>query len=617
MRNASVSGALGVSLLVGGILAQSSLATAQQVSPGLDPGFFPATGYRISSPDLLDYFQHRGGVRTLGYPVSSEFPLLGKRVQLFQRQMLALETDGSVMPASILDQDVLPITRIDGLNLPPVDPDVVASAPSLDAPDYVTQAQAFINVYAPDEWNGLQVNFQTTFLSSVTCADAFGSDPCDPSQLPALDLQLWGLPTSLPTSDPLNPDFVYQRFQRGIMHYSRATGLTQGLLIGDWLKRIMIGVDLTPDISADVRSSRYFAQYAPSRPLALDRPDQLPDTSLAQAFRNDSLTVAQAQTNEPTLPANVAQTATAVALTATSLSATQTALSTQTGQPTGLTATALALTATASASASASATAPGFGAATPTPGGIISTVPVVNVGCMGDEQIWFVPRKPNIGVHVNVSVTSQRHHDARSMALTGPLDPGPVVEHEGPLGFIWTWTVVPTVESFYQFTFYADGLRPCITSGFNAYAPLGATATATNTPIPTNTPGTATATATATLLPVPTISDQRYDNLACGQTLTIHGNNFGTPPSANGTFATLVVGSRSFQMQTVGTGSNTQLRVILPSSGVTTSATPTPAPFGTTPVATATPGPVSGSIFVSTSQSDSNSVPATFSQACP
>src|SRR5438132_2904845 len=157
MRHASVGGALGVSLLLGAILAQSSLATAQQVSPGLDPSFFPATGYRISSPALLDYFQHRGGVRTLGYPVSSEFPLLGKRVQLFQRQMLEIETDGNAMPANILDQDVLPITRIDGLNLPPVDPDVVASGPSPDAPDYVTQAQAFMNVYVPDNWNGLQV----------------------------------------------------------------------------------------------------------------------------------------------------------------------------------------------------------------------------------------------------------------------------------------------------------------------------------------------------------------------------------------------------------------------------------------------------------------------------
>jgi hypothetical protein len=117
---------------------------------------------------------------------------------------------------------------------------------------------------------------------------------------------------------------------------------------------------------------------------------------------------------------------------------------------------------------------------------------------------------------------------------------------------------------------------------------------------------------------VPTISDQRYDNLACGQTLTIHGNNFGSPPSGNGTFATLVVGSRSFQMQTVGTGSNTQLRVILPSNGVTTSATATATPTSTIiPQATPTPRPVSGSIFVSTSQSDSNSVPASFSEGCP
>ena len=89
--------------------------------------------------------------------------------------------------------------------------------------------------------------------------------------------------------------------------------------------------------------------------------------------------------------------------------------------------------------------------------------------------MWFIPRKPNIGVHVQISVTSQRHHDVRSMLLGGPVDPGPVVEHIGPLGFVWTWTVIPTVEAFYQWTFFADGLRPCITSGFNAFAPLGAT----------------------------------------------------------------------------------------------------------------------------------------------
>ena len=69
-----------------------------------------------------------------------------------------------------------------------------------------------------------------------------------------------------------------------------ATGL--GLLLGDWLKRVMVGVDLSPDLNPEVRQSRFFAQYAPSRPLALDRPADLPDTSLAQAFRADSLTAA-------------------------------------------------------------------------------------------------------------------------------------------------------------------------------------------------------------------------------------------------------------------------------------------------------------------------------------
>src|SRR5260221_9397714 len=163
----------------------------------------------------------------------------------------------------------MPLTRIDGLNLPPADPELLAAAPVPGGDDYVTQALAFINVYVPDEWNGLPVNFQSTFVNIVGCGDAFGADRCDPSLLPAFALELWGVPTSLPTTDPLNSEFVYQRFQKGIMHFSRATGFTQGLLIGDWLKRIMIGVDLSGDMGTDVRRSRFYAQYAPSRPLAL------------------------------------------------------------------------------------------------------------------------------------------------------------------------------------------------------------------------------------------------------------------------------------------------------------------------------------------------------------
>jgi hypothetical protein len=552
-----------VSLLLATVLGQSSLATAQQATPPTDPGFFPATGYRISSPEVLDYFQHRGGVRTFGYPVSNEFPLLGQRVQLFQRAMVQLAPDGSVTSADILSPDILPITHIDGLSLPAPDPDVQANAPTPGDPDYQTQALAFINLYVPDNWNGLPVNFQQTFLSAVTCTDV-GTDDCDPSQLPGFDLQVWGLPTSLPTSDPVNSDFVYQRFQRGIMHFSRTTGLTQGLLLGDWLKRIMIGVDLSPDINPEVRQSRFFAQYAPSRPLALDRPDALPDTSLAQAFRNDSLmaagqSLAQA---EPTFPTNVAQTATAVALTATVQSgmATQTATAGQFGQQ-----TATAQAATATAQVPLVNTTP-----TGTPAGIVSTIPVVNVGCLGDEQMWFVPPKPNIGVHVAISVTSQRHHDVRAMALGGPLDSGPVTEKVGPLGFIWTWTVAPTAEAFYQWTFFADGLRPCITSGFNAYAPIGATATPTETPIATNTPGTLTATPTQTAVPSPTLNSASSTG-TCGSVITVNGSNFGSPPSSFGTSVQLLGGPQGsgtpLLLSLIG-GSNTQVTATLPSSGL-------------------------------------------------
>ncbi len=611
VRNWSPSVALGVSLVLGAVLGHSSLATAQPVGPGLDPGFFPATGYRIASVEVLSYFQHHGGVRTFGYPVSNEFPLLGQRVQIFQRQMLQLAADGSVTAASILDPDVLPITGIDGLSLPADDPEMLGAAPIAGTDTYTADALTFVNIYVPDNWNGLNVNFQTTFLQSVTCADAFGADPCDESQLPASALELWGLPTSLPTSDPLNADFVYQRFQKGIMHFSRATGFTQGLLLGDWLKRVMVGVDLSADIGSDVRHSRFFAQYAPSRPLALDRPGDLPNTSLAQAFRADTLSAAGQTQQEPTLPPAVAQTATAVAMTATAITATQSALLgtittgtlTGTGTPTplvggqaGIPQTIVALTQTAVAFGATSVG--GQFVQTATPAVPTSSIPVVNLGCLGDEQLWFTPRRPNVGVHVDISVTSQRHHDAHNIRLTGPLDVGPVTERVGPLGFVWTWTIVPVVQDFHQWTFYADGLRPCISSGFNAYTPLGATATPTLTPQPTNTPGTATATATATALPVPSISDAGFPSVSCGSTLTIHGNNFGTPPSSFGTFATLQVRQNSFTLQTIGTGSNTQLRVLLPAFGITGG-----------------PG-TPGQILVSTSQSDSNIVPVTFSSTC-
>jgi hypothetical protein len=255
---------------------------------------------------------------------------------------------------------------------------------------------------------------------------------------------------------------------------------------------------------------------------------------------------------EPTLPLNVAQTATSVALTATAVSATQLALQ---GTQSILTATALAATATA---ASAQSTP------TPTPGVAVSDIPVVNIGCMGDEQMWFLPRRPNIGVHVEISVTSRRHHDARALRLNGPLDTGPVVERVGPLGFVWTWTVVPAVEAFHEWTFSADGLRPCITSGFNTVAPLGATPTPTVTPIPTNTPGS-TATPTSTVVPLPVLNSITPSTGPCGGILTLFGRGFGSPPS---TFSTQVFfsGPGGAISAAPNGGSDTSMSVTVPTN---------------------------------------------------
>jgi len=184
--------------------------------------------------------------------------------------------------------------------------------------------------------------------------------------------------------------------------------------------------------------------------------------------------------------------------------------------------------------------------------------------------MWFVPRKPNIGVHVQISVTSQRHHDARAMALGGPMDSGPVVEHVGPLGFIWTWTIIPTVEDFYQWTFFADGLRPCITSGFNTFAPLGATLTPTVTPEATNTPGTVTPTPSETPVTAPVITNATATG-TCGSVVTITGNNFGTPPSSFGTNVQLLggpSGSGTPLILSIVGGSNTSLTAQLPNQAL-------------------------------------------------
>ncbi len=247
--------------------------------------FFLETGYTVSLLPFLDLFDHRGGVRTFGYPISNEFLLLGSQVQLFQRAALQLGPDGSVRLMNLLDPEMLPLLHLNGSTLPAPDPALIRQAPSPTMPEFGALAPTWVRQVAPESWEGLPVGFGRTFFGTVTCADAFGPGPCNEGLLPLMDLELWGLPTSQPARDPGNANFVYQRFQRGVLQFDAASGTTQWLLLGDVLKSVLTGQNLPPDVEQEQRGSRFFRQYDPSRPGALARPEQLPASDLRGAFQ--------------------------------------------------------------------------------------------------------------------------------------------------------------------------------------------------------------------------------------------------------------------------------------------------------------------------------------------
>jgi hypothetical protein len=114
-----------------------------------------------------------------------------------------------------------------------------------------------------------------------------GADPASEPDLAALiNLEIWGFPTSRPAFDPANHNFVYLRFQRGIMHYDHSTGVTRGILLADWFKSLLTGWNLPPDLDAQARagSSPYLRQYCPGQAGWLCRPTDLPGTDLTFAF---------------------------------------------------------------------------------------------------------------------------------------------------------------------------------------------------------------------------------------------------------------------------------------------------------------------------------------------
>jgi hypothetical protein len=249
-----------------------------------DPRYFPQTRYRVDDDRFWDFFNKRGGVRTFGYPISASFTLLGHQVQIFQRQIMQRQPDGSVATMNLLDQGLMPYTAINGSKFPAPDPSLAKAAPKVGERDYHTKVLEFVKDNAPDVWQGQKVNFYTTFLNTVRFEDAFPDGKGHRNLLPGLNLEIWGLPTSKPTPDPTNSGFIYQRFQRGIMHYRADCNCTEAILLADYLKAIITGQNLPGDLDAQAQSSPFYKQYDPTKPNWVRDPSKLSATDLTNAF---------------------------------------------------------------------------------------------------------------------------------------------------------------------------------------------------------------------------------------------------------------------------------------------------------------------------------------------
>ena len=260
-----------------------------------DERYFLQTQYRIDHDPFWAYFSAMGGVDTFGYPVSRSFTLLGCTTQVFQRHLLQQcgGAEGAVRPMNLLDSDLMPYERINGSTLPPVRDVILAELPAPGDPAYAGLLDGVLRRRVPEAtpstalMAGKDVRFLTTYLNTVPTAEerVTGSSPRPVFELAALtNLEVWGFPTSFAQPDPANAEFVYLRFQRGVMHHDGTTGETRALLLADWFKTILTGRNLPPDLAVQARESRFFGQYCPERPGWLCRPEALPGTDLTFAF---------------------------------------------------------------------------------------------------------------------------------------------------------------------------------------------------------------------------------------------------------------------------------------------------------------------------------------------
>jgi len=273
-----------VALLTAFVVVAMAAALAPPGTPTMaQANCFQETGFCISNQQFAEYFRLRGGVRIMGYPISRSFTLEGFEVQFFQRVILQLQ-GGNVNRLNILDPGIMPMTRANQSQFPPNDPAVASRAPQVSSPTYAQDVVKFVQSVSPNTFAGQNVGFFNLFNTTVPVDIAFPGQTPNPDLVTLLNLEIWGLPTSNPAADPGNGGFIYQRYQRGIMHFDASCGCTQGILVGEYLKSVITAKNLPPDLAADMQGSRFYGQYSPGSPGWTARPGDLPGTDMNSAF---------------------------------------------------------------------------------------------------------------------------------------------------------------------------------------------------------------------------------------------------------------------------------------------------------------------------------------------
>ncbi len=274
----------------GAVLTRATIGAGQTATldlgllrPTLGPAsrYFPQTGFGVDNPAIWGYFSARGGVATFGFPVSETFRLLGFTVQCFQRQVLQVFPDGSVHPLNLLDPGLFPVTSVNFSTFPAYDPAVASAAPPPDTPDYGQAVLRYLRATVPDTFEGRPVNFLRTYLDAAPPGS--GGFP------PLVALEVYGFPTSKPAVDPRNANFVYQRFQRGILHYDDAGRVTRGILLADAFKHVLLGQQVPADVATEVQGTRFLNQYCPGPAGWTCDPSRLPASDLTFAFEQERL----------------------------------------------------------------------------------------------------------------------------------------------------------------------------------------------------------------------------------------------------------------------------------------------------------------------------------------